>query len=48
MLQLVEASFRRLALGKDQDLDPGLREVALDLLRTRVLDTGGEYTELKV
>ncbi len=34
-------------MGKDQVLDPGLREVALDLLITRVLDTGGKYTEFK-
>lgn len=45
MLEHVEPSLRRLALGMDQDLDqdlnPGLRDVAVDLLRTLVMDTGG-------
>lgn len=40
MLELVEASFRSLALGVNQDLDPGLRDLALDLLATVVMDTG--------
>ena len=39
MSEPVEASFRHSALGKrmEEDLDAGLREVALDL----VVDTGG-------
>lgn len=45
MLEHVEPSLRRLAFGMDQDLDqdldPGLRDVAVDLLRTLVMDTGG-------
>lgn len=41
MPELVEASFRRLALGMDQDLvDPGLREVNL------VMDIGGKYSKI--
>lgn len=42
MLELVEASFSSLNLGMDKHLDPGPREVPLDLLKTVVLDTGGE------
>lgn len=47
MSELVEASFRSLALGIDRDLDPGLWDVTLDHLKTLVVDTGGGYAEFK-
>lgn len=47
MLELVEASFRNLALGMEQDLDPGLVEAPLDLLRSLIMDTGREYCDFK-
>lgn len=47
MLELAEASFRSLALGMDQDLDQDLDPGLVDLLRSLVLDTGGEYIEFK-
>lgn len=40
MLELVEASFKRLALR----VDPGLRGPALDLLISLAMDTGREYS----
>lgn len=39
MLELVEASFRRLALRVDQDLDPGLTGLVVDTGRN-ILDLG--------
>lgn len=44
MYRPAETNSRRLALKVDRDLDPGLRELPLDLSINLVMDTGGEYS----